>query len=36
MTPKPSVDLSGLSDKELKQLERLTNKTANSDGVGKA
>jgi len=36
MTPKPSVDLSGLSDKELKQLERLTNKTRNSDGVGKA
>lgn len=36
MTPKPSVDLSGLTDKELKQLERLTNKAANSDGVGKA
>jgi len=35
MTPAPAVVLSNLSDKELKQLERLTNKAANSDGVGK-
>lgn len=36
MTPQPAVNLSGLTDKELKQLERLTDKATNSEGVGEA
>ncbi|KKK94517.1 hypothetical protein LCGC14_2682080 [marine sediment metagenome] len=36
MTPAPAVNLSGLSDEELAQLERLTDKAANPDGVGEA
>ena len=36
MTPASPVNLSNLSDKELKQLERLTDKAANPEGVGEA
>ncbi|WP_108482272.1 terminase small subunit [Oceaniglobus ichthyenteri] len=36
MTPKPSVALSNLTDKELAQLERLTDKATNPAGVGEA
>ncbi|MBQ0803003.1 MAG: terminase small subunit [Sulfitobacter litoralis] len=36
MTPQTIVNLSNLSDKELKQLERLTDKAGHSKGVGEA
>jgi phage terminase small subunit len=38
MTPRPAIgaDLTSLSDEELAQLERLTDKTRNSEGMGKA
>jgi phage terminase small subunit len=36
MTPKSAITLTNLSDEELAQLERLTDKTRNSDGVGEA
>lgn len=36
MTPKSSVNLTRLSDKELEQLERLTDKARNSEGMGEA
>lgn len=36
MTPAPAVVLSNLSDEELAQLERLTDKARDSEGVGEA
>ncbi|MBO29656.1 MAG: terminase small subunit [Rhodobacteraceae bacterium] len=36
MTPAPAVVLSKLSDEELAQLERLTDKARDSEGVGEA
>ena len=36
MTPKPVANLTRLSDKELKQLERLTDKATDTDGMGTA
>ncbi len=36
MTPGPAMNLNNLSDKELYQLERLTDKARDSEGVGEA
>lgn len=36
MSPQPAVILANLSDEELAQLERLTDKARNSEGVGEA
>lgn len=36
MTPQPAINLTALSDEELAQLERITDKARNTEGMGEA